>query len=372
MSLEGLNELTEDWTLNNSLTIKDAVIEGDLTTTGFIYGGGVTNNLLTLNNIWTGENTYTDFLPTYLNPTSNNEMSNKVYVDTTFNNIGNNFLPLNNTFSGNNTFNILPKINSNASSGNQSVNKTTADNAVNAYTGNLNTNNNWTGDNYFNTKAIDGLDMIVPNPTVDNHISNKGYVDNAILNFNSIGGKVELTEYGSAGNFNISCDPTIYSSMIVCMVSGGGYGNLNTTGTGQSILSYGGSGAMLVFKIPAYTGNALYQAVFNTRTTVGNSSFYNSAGTYLLGLNNGSNGSSSASGSGGNISYKDSSIGTDQFQIINGRTQARQNPITNASITRVNNIAVWNSFGNGGSFNFQFGLDQLPTNNYLLTIKFRN
>ena len=369
MSLDGLNSLVKDWTLNNSLTIKDATIEGDLTTTGFIYGGGVTNSLLSSNNTWTGENNFTSSLPTYQPPTLSSHMSTKQYVDTTFNNIGNNLLPLNNTFSGSNTFNVLPKFSNNANAGDELVNKATCDNSVLGYTGGTNTNNSWIGSNYFNTSTGD---LLVPTPTADQHLANKSYVDNSIVNFNSSGGKVELVEIASSGNTNITCDPTIYSSMIVAMLSGGGYGNLNTTPTAQSIISFGGSGGLLVFKMPAYTGNAVYSATFNTRTTVGFSRFFAPDGTQMFGISNGSNGSSSASGTGGVINYRDSNIGVDQNQIVSGRTEPRQSPITNPTITKCNNICCWNGYGLGGSFNFTTGADVAPTNNYLLLIKFKN
>lgn len=371
MSLDGLNNLVQDWTLNNSLTMNDVNVEGDLNTTGFIYGGGVTFNLLASNNTWTGENTYSNHLPTYLLPSSNTHMDTKQYADTTFNNIGNNLLPLNNTWTGSNTFNVLPKVNSNASSGNQVVNKNTADNSISSYTGSLNTANTWTGNNYFNTTSL--VTLSVPTPTADNHIANKGYVDTAITNFNASGGKVELFEYQNSGNLNVTCDPTIYSSMIVCMVSGGGYGNLNTTPTASSTISYGGSGSMVVWKMPAFTGNALYQAVYNTRTSVGYSKFfYTDSNIQLFGLSNGTNGSQSASGTGGTLNYRDSKIAVDQNQIISGRTETIQNPITNPNIFRCANIACYNGFGLGGSFNFSTGADYPPTNNYLLLIKFKN
>lgn len=370
MSIDGLNNLVQDWTLNNSLTINDAVIEGDLTTTGFIYGGGVTNTLLSTNNTWTGENNYTLHLPTYQLPTADTHMSIKQYTDTAYNNIGSNLLPLNNTFSGSNTFNVLPKINNNATSGNQLVNKAVVDAKISSYTGSLNTNNSWTGNNYFNTRTDIGVDLVVPTPTADQHFANKGYVDSAISSFNASGGKVELTEYGTSGTFTITCDPAIYSSMIICMVSGGGYGNINTTPTANSIISYGGSGAIVVWKLPAYTGNASYSTTFNTRTTVGFSSF--TRGSQLLGVSNGGNGSSTASGVGGILSYRDSALGVDQYQLVNGRTETIQTPITNPLITKCNNIAVWNGFGLGGSFNFSTGADVPPTNNYLLVIKFKN
>jgi hypothetical protein len=111
MSLEGLNELKQNWTLNNSLTIVDGIIEGDLNTTGFIFGSGSgTSAGLTTNNVWTGVNTYTNFLPTYLLPINNNEMNTREYTNTVFNNIGNNLLTSPVTFSAQNTFNVMPKV----------------------------------------------------------------------------------------------------------------------------------------------------------------------------------------------------------------------------------------------------------------------
>lgn len=371
MSLDGLNDLVQDWTLNNSLTMNDANIEGNLTTTGFIYGGNVSNSLLSLNNTWSGKNNYTTYLPVYQNPTQATHMATKQFVDASLNNIGNNLLTSNNIFTGINNFNVLPKFTNNANAGDELVNKAVVDSSISAYTGALNTNNNWTGNNFFNT-FTPSQDLIVPTPTADQHIANKGYVDTSITSFNSSGGKVELVEIDASGNTLISCDPSIYSSMIVCMVSGGGYGNINTTPTSQSIISFGGSGGVVVFKIPAFTGNATYQATFNTRTTVGQSRFFNSSGVALLGIQNGGNGSSSASGIGGTLNYRDNDIGVDQNQIVYGRTEPRQAPITNPNITKVNNICCWNGYGLGGSFNFATGADVPPTNNYCLLIKIKN
>ncbi len=370
MSLDGLNDLVQDWTLNNSLTVNDITVEGNLTTSGFIYGGGFINNLLITNNVWTGENTYTNYIPNYQLPTLNTHMATKQYVDTAFNNIGNNLLPLNNTFTGSNTFNVLPKFTNNANAGDELINKAVCDNSVLAYTAGLSSTNNWTGNNSFITSG--GNDLIIPTPTADRHLANKGYVDNEIINFNLSGGKVELVEIGTAGTTSISCDPAIYSAMIVCMVTGGGYGNLDTTPTAQSIISFGGSGGMLVFKLPAFSGNASYQATFNTRTTVGDSKFTTSGGTQLFGMTNGTNGSSSASGTGGGLNYRDTSLGVGQNQILSGRTEPRQSPITNPAINKCANICCYNGFGLGGSFNFSTGADVPPTNNYCLVIKIKN
>jgi hypothetical protein len=364
MSLEGLNELKQNWTLNNSLTIVDGIIEGDLNTTGFIFGSGSgTSAGLTTNNVWTGVNTYTNFLPTYLLPINNNEMNTREYTNTVFNNIGNNLLTSPVTFSAQNTFNVMPKVASGAS-GNELIDKTDADTKVNAFS-QLGSNNTWTGNNYFDNFLND---VTTPNPTLDTHIANKGYVDSSIVNFNNAGGKVDLVEFGTAGQHVVTCDPAIYSSMIVCMVSGGGYGSPNLNIDLQGAISFGGSGAMICWKMPAFSGNASYEAVFNTRTTVGFSNFYE-GGDIIFGLFNGQNGNVNASGNGGTLLSRNADIVNNQYQMIDGSTQPR---LLSSTVRRVSNICCWNGFGCGGSYEYVFGDDVPPTNNYCLLIKFKN
>jgi hypothetical protein len=363
MSLEGLNELKQNWTLNNSLTIVDGVIEGDLNTTGFIYGSGSgTSSGLTTNNVWTGVNTYTNFMPTYLLPTNMNHMNTREYSNTIFNNIGNNLLTSPVTFNSQNTFNVMPKVASGATS-NKLIRKTDADTKVNTFS-QLSSNNTWTGNNYFDTFVND---VTTPNPTLDTHIANKGYVDSSIVNFNNAGGKVDLVEIASAGQTIVTCDPAIYSSMIVCMVSGGGYGSPNLNINLQGAISYGGSGAMICWKMPAFSGNAIYEAVFNTRTTVGFTNFYK--GPIIFNLTNGQNGNVNASGNGASSFSKNADIVLNQYQLIYGSTQPR---LATSIARRVSNICCSNGFGQGGSFDYVLGNDVLPTDNYCLLIKFRN
>lgn len=361
MSLEDLNNQDRSWTLRNTLTINNNVeVDGDLNTTGFIYDGGVPVNIQTSNNVWTGENTFTNYPPTYIAPINADDMATKNYMDTSLTGLGNSLLSGSNTWTGSNTMDFLPIISNSANANNECVNKNVADTIINASTGNLATANVWTGTNNFQNT------LSVPTPLVDADIGNKGYVDNAINAFNSSGGKVEIIESSTTGSVNITCDPNIYSSMIVCMVGAGGYGTNVVGVTGQTIKSFGGSGAYACFKIPAYTGNATYNASLNTRSTIGTSIFTSSTGTILAQVNNGVNGTSTQSGAGGNFGVIVSGV-----QQVPGSTQTLQNP-QQAGIDKVANICVWNGFGLGGSYDFQTGVEVLPTNNYLLLIKFKN
>lgn len=368
MSLQDLDDAPITWSLGNSLTFVDGIIEGDLNASGFIYGTGISTGLAG-NNVWTGENTYSNFVPTYPLPVNNNEMNTRQYTDTAFNNIGNNLLTSPVTFTAQNTFNVMPKT-ANGAVGAELINKTDADTKVNTFS-QLASNNTWTGNNYFNTF---GNDLTTPNPTLDTHIANKNYVDTAIVNFNTAGGKVDLVEIGIAGANVVTCDPAIYSSMIVCMVSGGGYGSPDLNVNLQGAISFGGSGAMICWKMPAFNGNANYEAVFNTRTSVGFSNFYASNGQIILGLFNGQNGNVNASGNGGTLLSRNSDVTLSQYQLVNGSTQPR---LISTSVRRVSNICCWNGFGQGGSFDYVTSpadpqRDVLPTNNYCLLIKFRN
>lgn len=363
MSIEGLNDLKQDWNLNNSLSIVDGVIEGNLNTSGFIYGTGIASGLSS-NNVWTGENAYSNSIPTYLSPINNNHMNTRQYTNTAFNNIGNNLLSNPVTFTGQNTFNVIPKTPNGATS-TKIINKTDADTKINTFS-QLSSNNTWTGNNFFDNF---GNDVTTPNPTLDNHISNKGYVDTSIINFNNSGGKVDIVEIGTSGPHVVTCNPSVYSSMIVCMVSGGGYGSPNLNVNLQGAISFGGSGAMICWKMPAFTGNANYEAVFNTRTSVGFCNFYSSQGPILFGIFNGQNGTVNASGNGGTFLSKNSTIISNQYQLINGSTQPR---LSVSTIRRVSNICCWNGFGQGGSFDYVLANDVLPTNNYCLLIKFKN
>lgn len=363
MSIEGLNELKKDWTLNNSLTIVDGTIEGNLNVSGFIYGTNVSVGT-DGNNVWTGENTYSNYVPTYPLPVNSNQMNNRQYTNTAFNNVGDNLLTSPVTFTGQNTFNVMPKT-ANGATISELINKNDADGKVNTFS-QLSTNNIWTGNNYFYTP---GNDLTTPNPTLDTHIANKGYVDSSIVNFNNSGGKVDIVEIATSGSHIVTCDPAIYSSMIVCMVSGGGYGSPNLNPDLQGAISFGGSGAMVCWKMPSFNGNAQYEAFFNTRTSVGFCNFYTVGSQILFGLFNGQNGTANTSGNGGTLIGKNSTIVNNQYQLINGSTQPK---LLDSAIRRVSNICCWNGFGQGGSFDYVFTNDVLPTNNYLLLIKFKN
>jgi len=362
MSLQGLNYFRENWTLNNSLTINAKVeVQGDLNTTGFIYDGGVPVNIQSEDNVWTGNNTFPNFAPTFLDPVADTEMATKNYLDTAVVGLGDALLPLDNTFTGVNTLSALPTIAVNAVNVADALNKSAADAIINASTGSLATNNVWTGTNNFN-----GV-VNVPTPVVDGAFANKLYVDNAVAAFNASGGKIEYFEY-NASSGAISCDPNTYSSMFVCLVAGGGFGS-NGTGAATAGTSFGGAGAMVAFKIPAFGGIAtinMLNAVNNGQRASVN--FITQDAVVLATATGGADGTYGTSGAGGTAVVN---AGVSGIQVVSGSSEPYQPTSANPAITRSYNIACLNGFGCGGSKVYG-GAEVLPTGNYALIIKFRN
>jgi len=366
MSLQGIQELDEAWTLRNSLTINNNVeVLGDLNTTGFIYDGGVPVNIQGLNNVWTGKNNYTISLPTYLDPVAGNEMATKNYLDTAVVGLGAGYLPLSNSFFGGNKMTGLPVISGTATpASNELVNKALVDGYISSNTGALGTNNTWSGTNTY-TNVVS-----VPTPLTDPEFANKGYVDSAITSFNASGGKVEYVEIVATGATTLTCDPTIYSGCMICMIASGGWGaNVSPPVTsGANVKSFGGAGGYAVFKVPAWSGNASITLISNTYTTIGSAVFTLPNSATIANCSGGGNGSQLASGVGGSVnmgSFKG-------VQMITGSTEPLQNPITNDAITKSYNIGVLNGFGNGGSFKYDTGTNVSPTIGYCLQIKFKN
>jgi hypothetical protein len=371
MSLQGLQYLDENWTLRNSLTINNNVeVLGDLNTTGFIYDGGVPVNIQGTNNVWTGKNSYTVSLPTYLNPVAGNENATKDYLDTAVVGLGAGLLPTNNTFTGINNMTALPVISGTATpASNELVNKALVDGFISSNTGSLASNNVWTGLNTYSNVVS------VPTPLTDPEFANRGYVDTAIATFNSAGGKVEYVEVVATGATTLTCDPAVYSSCIILMCSCGGFGASTNPpiSTGSNIKSFGGSGAYAVFKVPAWSGNATFTNTSSQLNPagagiIGSAVFTLPNGSTIANCGAGANGLQTASGVGGSVN-----VGAFQgVQRINGSTEPLQNPITNDAITKSYNIGVLNGYGCGGSARYDTAVQTLPTGGYLLQIKFKN
>jgi hypothetical protein len=366
MSLQGIQDLDESWTLRNTLTINNNVeVLGDLNTTGFIYDGGIPVNIQGTNNVWTGKNTYTISLPTYLDPVADDEMATKNYLDTAVVGLGAGLLPLNNTFLAGNRMTGLPVISGTATpASNELVNKALVDGYISSNTGSLASNNVWSGVNTYNNVVS------VPTPLTDPTFANKGYVDSAISTFNASGGKVEYVEIINTGVNAVTCDPAIYSGCIICMIASGGWGaNVSPPVTsGANVKSFGGAGGYAVFKVPAFSGNASLIFIDNTYTSVGSAVFTLPNGAMVANCSGGGNATQFASGVGGSVD-----MGSFQgVQKITGSTEPLQNPVTNDAITRSYNIGVLNGFGNGGSFRYDTGVNVAPTIGYCLQIKFKN
>ena len=363
MSLQGIQDLDESWTLRNQLTINNNVeVEGDLNTTGFIFDGGIPVNIQASNNTWTGKNAYTITLPTYLDPVANDEMATKNYLDGAVVGLGNGLLASNNTWTAYNKMTGLPVITNNATAGsNELVNKAVVDGFIGSSTGSLGTNNVWSAVQTFSNVVS------VPTPLVDGAFANKKYVDDSITAFNASGGKIEYVELTASGT--LTCDPAIYSGCMICMVSSGGWGtDVNPPViTGANTKSFGGSGGFAVFKVPAWTGNANLTITNNTLTFIGNTQFTLPNNATIASIGGGGNASGVASGSGGVFL-----TGLPNIQKINGSVEPFQSPITNDAITKSYNIGVLNGYGNGGSFNYLTGTNVPPTGGYCLQIKYKN
>jgi len=370
MSLAGLDELDLSWTLRNTLTINNnATIEGNLNTTGAIYDGGIPITITGNNNVWTGNNLFSNFQPTFLAPVADEDMTTFDYMDTEFTTpaLGTSFLPLNNTWTGANSFQECPTLTNQATPAtNEAVNLNTLNAYLATQTGQLGTVNTWTGTNTF-TGAVN-----VPTPLTLAQFGNKTYVDTEIAAFNAAGGNVEYQEIlAQTGVTSITLDPATYTGMFVCMVGAGGNGApLGSTAQPLDVKTFGGAGGMVAFKIPAFSGTATLdvdgvlpgETLFSLNGVAIASASIGGTGAY--------NGGSPLSGSGGVGTYYNGITGG---QSVTGGTDAPQfNPGQNPLELRTFNVACLNGYGLGGSFQWLTAtVPYPPTGYYCLLIKFK-
>lgn len=366
MALAGLDELDFSWTLRNTLTMNDVTVEGDVNTTGAIYDGGIPTTITGDNNVWTGNNLFSNFQPTFLAPVADEDMTTYDYMETTFTGVGVGFLPLNNNWTGfNNTSNgNLPHITNQATPGtNEMVNLNTLNAYLATQTGQLNTANVWTKQNTFTNK------LNVPAPLTLAQFGNKTYVDNEIAAYNAAGGNIEYVEIlAQSGITNIQLDPAIYTGMYVCMVGAGGFGAVVAAPPVPGTITYGGSGGYAAFKIPAFPGTATYSISAATAVNLGTSTFLKPGGIALVSVSSGQTPVDSVSnGAGGTVTLFNGMTGV---QIIQGTTGI---PITDTAspVQYSFNVGCLNGFGQGGSYNFTTLASVAPTGLYCLLIKFK-
>jgi hypothetical protein len=362
MSLSGLEELDLSWSLRNSLTITgNVVVEGDLSTTGFIYDGGLPITIDGDDNVWSANNLFKNVQPTFLAPLADEDMATSDYMETEFSDLGVSLLPTNNTWLGRNVMNVLPTITGVATAGtDEMINLTGLNTLFATSTGELGLDNKWTGENTFTNKVN------VTTPANDAQFGNKKYVDDEIAAYNAAGGVIEYVEsLIQTGSLNITLDPDVYTHMYVCMVSGGGAGSpAGAVASGSSVITYGGSGSYAAFKVPAYNGTATYSFISPDVAV-----FTNYAGQQLVLVEAGGfPADQNSNGVGGEIQELSGIIGVQQ---INGSVGIRQTPIVDSSIIRSYNIGCLNGYGQGGSFNYLTGASTSPTGFYALFIKFR-
>ena len=360
MSLAGLDELDLSWTLRNRLTVNnDVEVGGDLNSSGFIFDGGIPIVVTPSNNVWTGNNSFLNFQPTFLAPVADEDMTTYDYMDTAFTGLGTSLLPLNNNWTGTNSMTVLPTVTNAATGGtNEAINLS----VLNAYIptlGVLGANNVWTGENEFTNKVI------VPTPTTNPEFGNKKYVDDEIVTFNatqSVALQEVLTQNGSVA---ITCDPATFTSMIICIVGAGGNGAVGgAVPTGANIKSFGGAGGYVAFQIPAFTS----VATLEIDTIQAGSSVFVLNGTTIAGASIGSDGDVTTSGGGGSGVVQNGLL---SGQRISGSTEPLQNPVSNDAITYSYNVGVLNGYGQGGSFRWDTGTRVNPTGFYALFMKFR-
>ena len=367
MALAGLDELDLSWTLRNTLTINnDVTVEGDVNTTGAIYDGGIPTTITGDNNVWTGNNLFKNFQPTFLAPVADEDMTTFDYMETTFTGVGTALLPLNNVWTGFNTAGALPILTNQATAAtNEMVNLNTLNAYLATQTGQLTTANVWTKQNTFTNKVN------VPAPLTLAQFGNKTYVDAEIAAYNLAGGNIEYQEIlaQSGTSTNITLDPALYTGMYVCMVGSGGFGAVVGAPAVPGTITFGGSGAYAAFKIPAFTGTATYSITAATPLVVnGTSTFTNSNGQALVSVSSGQTPTTSTSnGAGGTVTLFNGMTGV---QIIQGTTGI---PLTDTAspVQYSFNVGCLNGYGQGGSYNFTTLASVAPTGLYCLLIKFK-
>jgi len=366
MSISGLNNLRQDWRLGNSLTIGgDLVVDGDTSSTGFVYNDGIPVVPITGNaNVWTNTNEYTQ-VPTFIAPIANEDMATVDYSATQAETAGSAYQSTTNTWSGVNTMDNLPELPNVGVSNPTLMNQTTADSQL----GNIQINpanpsgTSFTKQQTFTAEAT----VTTASITTNNNFVNKKYVDDLLATFNSGGGIVEIQEFLTTAT--IPCDTTTYSSWLVAVVSGGGYGQSTVTTSLNG--TYGGSGGFAVMTIPAFNGTATFtkmsyayrqsqDAFFKTTPTGGSPLTYF---TVVGGANGDDNG-----GAGGIVTSIPSGLSGIQ-QVTGGQGGIIPAPVP-AGVIYTPNPAVWNGFGMGGST--IAGVDVLPTGCYCLIVKFKN
>jgi len=366
MSISGLNNLRQDWRLGNSLTIGgDLVVDGDTSSTGFVYNDGIPVVPITGNaNVWTNTNEYTQ-VPTFIAPIANEDMATVDYSATQAETAGSAYQSISNTWSGVNTMDNLPEL-PNVAVGNPTLmNQTIADTQLGNFQ--LNPANpsgtSFTKQQTFTAEAT----VTTASITTDNNFVNKKYVDDLLATFNSGGGIVEIQELDATTT--VPCDTTTYSSWLVAVVGGGGYGSTTLPYSGPNAL-YGGSGGFAVMTIPAFNGNATFTVVTSAGRNSDEATFSiltddGYAITYftVFGGNN-----ADEDGAGGVVAFIPSSLSGIQ-QVTGSSGGGFSSPPAGRLYTP--NPAVWNGFGMGGS-TIPGGGDTLPTGCYCLLVKFKN
>lgn len=200
MSIEGLQNYTLPLSLLGQVTIENNLNTRNVFVNGTLTGTGISDDILSKDNTWTGTNDYTNttFYSGISFPTNNNQLTTKLNADNLVSSynpaITNNFWNGLATFSSGNV-----SVPNTSVSDNKLLNKTQCDNFVdNFQTIPSSSSNEFTGNNQFtNNMQVSNIPALLI-PTLDNQLASKTYVDARI----EVSGKTLTYTITTPGTYN--------------------------------------------------------------------------------------------------------------------------------------------------------------------------
>lgn len=198
MSLAGLQNYTRPLSLLGFTTIENNLNTRNVFVNGTLSGGGISDDILSTNNTWTGTNDYTNttIYSGSLFP-ANNELTTKLNAD----NLVASYNPALtvNFWNGLATFSGSVSVPNSSVSDNKLISETQCNNFVNNFqTIPAKPSNRFTGNNQFNNnmQVLNIPSLLVP--TLDNQLASKLYVDNRI----EVAGKTLTYTILTPGTYN--------------------------------------------------------------------------------------------------------------------------------------------------------------------------
>jgi hypothetical protein len=202
MSLEGLQNFTQPLSLLGFTTIEKNLNARNVFVNGTLSGDGISNNILSTNNTWTGTNNYAN-VTIYSGPSTGsalpNELTTKADADflvVTYNPASGAMV---NFWNGLATFNGNVSVPNSAITDDKLISATQCNNFVNNYqTIPDSVSNKFTGNNQFNNNIqVSNIPSLLV-PTLDNQLASKVYVDAKI----EVAGKTLTYTILTPGTYN--------------------------------------------------------------------------------------------------------------------------------------------------------------------------